>query len=97
MTLKSHGVAAACIAASHGFDSHQRLNTADYVFEIHLYRWSLNHHLAGRVLISPQLPVGTTLLVCKTSAARHIVTTTLRWGLLTRNTTDCRFGIHLHR
>jgi hypothetical protein len=60
MTLKSHGVAAACKAASSGFDSHRRLDATDCEFGIHLHREHLNHHLAGRVLKLPQLPVGTT-------------------------------------
>lgn len=35
-TLMSHGVAAACKAASSGFDSHRRLDAADCAFGIHL-------------------------------------------------------------
>lgn len=60
MTLKPHGVVAACKTASSGFDSHRRLDTTDCAFGIHLHRLRLNHNLAGRVLGQPQLPVGTT-------------------------------------
>lgn len=64
MTLKSHGVAAACKAASSGFDSHRRLDAIQLLARIPSVRedHGLNRFLAGRVVLLPQLPVGTTPL-----------------------------------
>lgn len=65
MTLKSHGVAAACKAASSGFDSHRRLDTINCWYGLHLENVQrLNHFLVERVIDKPQLPVGTTSTPC---------------------------------
>ena len=57
MTLKSHGVAAACKAASSGFDSHRRFDTFNCRFGLHLENVRcLNHFLVERVIEKPQLP-----------------------------------------
>ena len=65
MTLMSHGVAAACKAASSGFDSHLRLDTINCRCGLHLENVKrLNHFLVERVIGMPQLPVGTTSPPC---------------------------------
>ena len=65
MTLKSHGVAAACKAASSGFDSHRRLDAIGCGYGLHLENvQSLKHFFVERVLNTPQLPDGTTSTLC---------------------------------
>lgn len=81
MTLKSHGVTAACKAASSGFDSHRRLGTINCRFGLHLYNVKHpNHFFVVRVIGSASTVCRDSINMLSTRAARHDISARLRSG-----------------